>query len=85
MFDLNQYKETVQNFDEASGEEVLELLFVFSGVMIIILIAPAVYFMTNNILVAGLAVAFGLMDFVMSQFLPERVETEEEDDTEGAE
>lgn len=84
MFDLNQYKETVQNFDEASGEEVLELLFVFSGVMIIILIAPAVYFMTNNILVAGLAVAFGLMDFVMSQFLPQRVETEE-DDTEGAE
>lgn len=85
MFDLNQYKQTVQNFDEATGAEVLELLFVFSGVMIIVLIAPAVYFMTNNILVAGLAVAFGLMDFVMSQFLPERVETEEEDDTEGAE
>lgn len=85
MFDLNQYKQTVQNFDEATGEEVLELLLVFSGVMVIILIAPAVYFMTNDVLIAGLAVVFGLMDFVMSQFLPGRVETEDEEDNTGTE
>lgn len=44
MFDIDQYIETAKNIDEAIGEDTLELLLVFSGVSVILIIAPAILY-----------------------------------------
>lgn len=82
MSKLSQYRETVQNLNEASSEETFELLFVFSGLMIIIVVTPAIYFTTNNLMVSGLSVAFGFLDFVASQVIPKRIEGDKSDENE---
>lgn len=82
MSKLGQYRETVQNLNEASSEETLELLLVFSGVMIIIVVTPAIYFITNNLMVLGLSVASGFLDFVASQVIPKRIEGDKSDENE---
>lgn len=76
--DLQGYKETALNLDEASGEETFELLLVFSGVMTFILIAPALFVTTGELMFFGIGIVMGMADLAMSQYLPERMEFEDE-------
>lgn len=78
VFDVSQYIETAKNLDKAGGEETLELLLVFSGVSVVLIIAPALYFITEEVYIAGIGVVLGIMDLIMSQYLPSRIETESE-------
>lgn len=83
MFDIKKYKRTVTNVEEASGEDLYELLFVFSGTMIILLVSPALYFITEMPSVAALGVVFGLIDLGLSQYLPRRMEFEDGGESEN--
>lgn len=81
-FNLQQYKETAFNLDEASGQDTFELLLVFSGVMTFIVITPALFVTTGELIAPVIGVILGLGDLAMSQYLPERMEFQDEKEDE---
>lgn len=78
MFDLTKYKQTALNIGEASSEDTMELLLFFSGVFIIVVLSPVLYLVSDTLLAAGAGVIFGVADLFMSQYLPERMQIEEQ-------
>jgi hypothetical protein len=80
MFELTKYAETAKNLDEASGEDTMELLLFFSGFMTFIVIVPALYMTTGETYVALIGVLIGVFDLFASQYLPSRMNFEQEDE-----
>lgn len=78
MSDISEYIETAKNLDEVSSEKTLELLLVFSGFSVVLIIAPALYFITEEVYIAGIGVVLGIVNLIMSQYLPSRIDTESE-------
>lgn len=81
MLDFQQYKETVADMDEASSEDTLELLLVFSAFSSAVFVAPMLYFVTNSLLISSTVLVVSVLDLAASQFLPSRIETEEDDES----
>ena len=78
MFDVDKYKDTMTNLDEAKPEDKVELVLVAYGVGSILFMAPAIYFLIEDPLISGIIALIGVLDLAMSQYLPERLNFEEE-------
>lgn len=79
MFELTKYVETAKNFDEASKEDIWELLIFLSGSMAFIIVVP-LFYITTNIYFTLIWALIGTINLFGSQWLPSKMNFEQENE-----
>lgn len=64
---------TAKNYGDSTDKEILELLMLINAIGVLSIVAPAVYYVTNDSIIPLIVVAFGIIDFVLSQYFPQKV------------